>query len=123
MFSEAGTYPVALVVTNKWGCSDTIIKPIVVGEDFSLYVPNAFTPNGDGLNDTFFPKGHGILKYNLAIFDRWGEKLFTTSDFLQAWDGTFKGAACKNDVYVWKINVTMPDSKLKTYTGHVTLNR
>jgi gliding motility-associated-like protein len=123
LFSEAGTYPVALVVTNKWGCSDTIIKPIVVGEDFSLYLPNAFTPNGDGLNDTFFPKGHGILKYNLAIFDRWGEKLFTTSDFLQAWDGTFKGEACKNDVYVWKINVTMSDSKVKTYTGHVTLNR
>jgi gliding motility-associated-like protein len=123
LFTESGTYPVAFVVTNKWGCSDTIIKPIVVGEDFSFFVPNAFTPNGDGINDTFFPKGHGILKYNMAIFDRWGEKLFTTSDFFQAWDGNFKGEECKNDVYVWKISVTMPNSKVKTYTGHVTINR
>ena len=123
MFPEAGTYPIALVVKNKWGCIDTVVKPITVGENFSFYVPNAFTPNGDGINDTFFPKGHGIVKFDVAIFDRWGEKLFNTSDFFQGWDGTFKGEDCKNDVYVWKINVTMPNSKVKTYTGHVTLNR
>ncbi|MDO8999719.1 MAG: gliding motility-associated C-terminal domain-containing protein, partial [Bacteroidota bacterium] len=123
IFQEAGTYPVALVVRNKWGCSDTIVKPLVIGESSSFYVPNAFTPNGDGINDTFFPKGHGIVKYNMMIFDRWGEKLFNTSDFFQAWDGTYKGEDCKSDVYVWKISVTMPDAKVKTYTGHVTLNR
>ncbi|MEI8136537.1 MAG: T9SS type B sorting domain-containing protein, partial [Bacteroidota bacterium] len=122
-FPEAGTYPIALIVKNKWGCTDTVVKPITVGEDFSFYVPNALTPNGDGINDTFFPKGHGIVKYDLAIFDRWGEKLFSTSDFFQGWDGTFKGEDCKNDVYVWKINVTMPNSKVKKYNGHVTINR
>jgi len=123
LFTEAGTYPVAMVVKNKWGCADTIIKPVVVGEDYSFYVPNAFSPNGDGVNDVFFPKGHGILKYDMMIFDRWGERLFATEDFFQGWDGTFKGEECKQDVYVWKINVTMPNSKVKTYTGHVTLNK
>ncbi|MBA2611478.1 MAG: gliding motility-associated C-terminal domain-containing protein [Bacteroidetes bacterium] len=123
LFAEAGSYPVALIVKNKWGCADTVVKSIVVGEDNSFYVPNAFTPNGDGMNDTFFPKGHGILKYDMMIFDRWGERLFATSDFFQSWDGTFKGVACKEDVYVWKIHVTLPNSKVKTYTGHVTLNK
>lgn len=123
LFPEAGNYPVALIVKNKWGCADTVVKPILVGEDNSLYVPNAFTPNGDGINDIFFPKGHGILKYDMMIFDRWGERLFTTSDFFEGWDGSFKGEPCKADVYVWKINVTLPNSKVKTYTGHVTLQK
>ncbi len=123
LFPEAGNYPVALIVKNKWGCADTVVKPIIVGEDNSFYVPNAFTPNGDGINDIFFPKGHGISKYDIMIFDRWGEKLFSTTDFFQGWDGSFKGQPCKEDVYVWKIHVTLSNSKVKTYTGHVTLNR
>lgn len=123
MFEKAGTYPIALIITNKWGCSDTTMRAITIGEGTSFYVPNAFTPNGDGINDTFFPKGYNIIKYDMMIFDRWGEKLFYTADFFNGWDGTFKGEDCKEDVYVWKISVTTPDSKTKTYTGHVTLQR
>lgn len=122
-FPEAGTYPVAMIVKNKWGCSDTVVKSVVVGEDYSFFIPNSFTPNGDGINDTFYPKGHGIVKYDMVILDRWGEKIFSTTDFFQAWDGTFKGAECKEDVYVWKVNVTLLNAKVKTYTGHVTLNK
>ena len=122
-YLKAGTYPIALVVTNKWGCSDTTIRTITVGEGNSFYVPNAFTPNGDGINDTFFAKGYNISKFEMAIFDRWGEKLFSSNEFTGAWDGTFKGEDCKDDLYVWKISVTTSDSKVKVYTGHVTLNR
>ncbi|HRD39415.1 MAG TPA: PKD domain-containing protein, partial [Bacteroidia bacterium] len=57
LYTEAGTYAVALVVKSDKGCIDTIVRPIVVGEDFGLYVPDAFTPNADGLNDIFQPKG------------------------------------------------------------------
>jgi gliding motility-associated-like protein len=122
-FEKAGIYPIALVVTNKWGCSDTTVKSITIGEGNSFYVPNAFTPNGDGINDTFFAKGYNVSKYEMTIFDRWGEKLFHTNELAGEWDGTFKGQECKNDVYVWKISVIMPDSKTKVYTGHVTINR
>ena len=59
-----------MVVQNKWGCKDTIVKPIIIGEDFSIFVPNAFTPNNDGINDTFQPKGHGIVTYDMMVFDR-----------------------------------------------------
>ena len=73
MFEQSGNYPIALVVHNKYGCSDTIVKMITVVEEQNLYVPNSFTPNGDGINDIFLPKGKGLTKYNLMIFDRWGQ--------------------------------------------------
>ncbi|MDO9001103.1 MAG: gliding motility-associated C-terminal domain-containing protein [Bacteroidota bacterium] len=123
MFQEAGSYPVAMIVQNKWGCIDTIVKTITIAEEQTLYVPNAFTPNGDGINDIFLPKGKGLVKYNLLVFDRWGEKVYETSDFSAGWDGAFKGIECKEDVYVWKITATFPQGKVKEYTGHVTLNR
>jgi gliding motility-associated-like protein len=96
---------------------------ITVVEEQNLYVPNSFTPNGDGINDIFLPKGKGLTKYNLMIFDRWGQKLFETSEFTTGWDGEFKGQECKQDTYVWKITASFPQGKVKEYTGHITLNR
>ncbi len=121
MYSEAGTYAVALLVTSKHGCVDTIVKTIVVGEDYGIYVPNIFSPNGDGLNDVFQPKGFGISKYELRIFNRWGEELMMTNDFGHGWDGMYKGKLSKEDTYVWKINVTNVFGKSHELTGNVTL--
>ena len=84
-------------------------------------MPNAFTPNGDGINDTFQPKGHGIVKYDLMVFDRWGEKLFHTTDFFKGWDGIFKGELSKDDTYVWQIVVKNAEGKSKSLKGIVTL--
>jgi gliding motility-associated-like protein len=128
-YTEPGTYPVVLVVKSDRGCADTLIRPLVVGEDYGLYVPNAFTPNDDGLNDIFQPKGFGIVKYELNIFDRWGEKVFSTKDFEQGWDGTMQS---KKDVkygileegsYTWLINVTNVFGKSHELKGHVILMR
>lgn len=124
MFTEPGTYPVALVVKSDKGCVDTIVRPIVVGEDFGIYVPNAFTPNGDGINDIFQPKGFGIVKYELQIFDRWGERIFSTKTFEEGWDGKFGsrgGDICENGSYTWLINVTSVFGKAHEFKGHVTL--
>ena len=121
VYTEAGEYPITLVVTSNHGCMDTAIRVIIVGEDFGIYVPNAFTPNGDGLNDVFQPKGFGIVKYALRIFDRWGEELYYTENFFQAWDGVYHGKLSQDDAYIWKINVTDVFSKAHEYTGHVTL--
>ena len=123
LFQEAGNYAVAMIVTNKWGCSDTVVKAVDVFEDQALFIPNSFTPNYDGLNDIFQPKGKGFAKFNMQIFDRWGQKIYETSEFAGGWDGTFKGQDCKEDAYVWKVTATYPQGKVKTYTGHVTLNR
>ncbi len=125
-YTEPGTYPVVLIVKSDKGCIDTIIRPLVVGEDFGIYVPNAFTPNDDGFNDIFFPKGFGIVKYELTIFDRWGEVVFQTKTFEEGWDGRFQGRGkdiMKEDVYTWLIQATSVFGKSHELKGHVTLIR
>ncbi|MBP7808396.1 MAG: gliding motility-associated C-terminal domain-containing protein [Bacteroidia bacterium] len=126
MYTEPGNYVVALVVKSDHGCIDTVLRPLVVGEDFGIYVPNAFTPNGDGYNDVFHAKGFGIVDYEINIFDRWGEKVFTTKKFEESWDGTFQGRGdkgCKEDTYVWLIRCTSVFGKAHELKGHVTLIR
>lgn len=120
-YEYAGKYPVTLIAKNKWGCLDTVIKLVVINDEYNLYVPDAFTPNGDGLNDLFQPKGQGIANYSLEIFSRWGEQIFQTTSFYEGWDGTFKGKPCKTDIYIWKIRLTDQQRELKSLTGHVTL--
>jgi gliding motility-associated-like protein len=125
-YTEPGTYVVALVVKSDHGCTDTILRPIVVGEDFGIYVPNAFTPNEDGLNDIFQPKGFGVVKYELNVFDRWGEKVFHTEKFEEGWDGKFQGRSgdvIEEGVYTWMINCTSVFGKAHELKGHVTLIR
>ncbi|MGZ4086575.1 MAG: PKD domain-containing protein, partial [Bacteroidia bacterium] len=123
-YPEAGTYAVALVVKSDKGCSDTVVKSLVVGEDFGIWVPNAFTPNGDGLNDVFYAKGFGITKFEMQIFDRWGEVVFSSEDINSAWDGKFQGRGdkiCAEDAYTWRVKVVSVFGKAKELTGHVTL--
>lgn len=123
-YQDAGDYPVVLVVKTDKGCSDTLIKKITVGEDYGIYTPNAFTPNGDGINDVFQPKGFGITKYQLLIYDRWGEKVFQTSTFEEGWDGKFQGRGgniMEEGTYSWLINVTNVYGKSHELKGHVTL--
>src|SRR6185369_14819161 len=117
-------YAGVLIVTSDHGCKDTVIKSIIIGEDFGVYIPDAFSPNGDGLNDVFQPKGFGITRYELSIFDRWGERIFTTSDMTQGWDGSYpkKGSQeVKQDVYVWHLKITDNSGKAREPTGKVTI--
>lgn len=123
-FSGAGTFPVTVVMTNIWGCTDTLIRAVNVIEDFTMYIPNAFSPNGDGLNDVFQPKGMGWKPnmYEFLIYDRWGNLIFKTTDYTKGWDGTIKGQLCPTDVYVWRIRAESGSTgKQKELAGHVTL--
>jgi gliding motility-associated-like protein len=124
LFSEIGDYYTTLVVTSNHGCVDSITKKIAITDDFSIYIPNAFTPNGDGQNEQFTAKGTGIKKYQMTIFDRWGELVYTSSDLAKGWDGTVKGGKIAQDgVYVWRVNVISIFGSSKEYKGHVTLIR
>ena len=123
LFTEAGLYPVAMIVTNSWGCADTVVKALRIESDLTVYVPNVFTPNGDDLNEVFLPIVRAIKSYELLVFDRWGTKIFSTTNTETGWDGTYKGEACKMDVYVWKINLSSVNGEMKTMTGNVMLSR
>ncbi len=127
-YTEPGTYVVALVVKSDRGCLDTLLRELIVGEDFGIYVPNAFTPNGDGLNDVFRPKGFGVTKYELTIFDRWGEKIFHTNTFEEGWNGAKQknrdvsyDIKIEEGVYTWLITCTSVFCKAHELKGHVTL--
>jgi gliding motility-associated-like protein len=124
VFTEAGSYVVALIIQTDKGCKDTLIRPFFVGEDYGIFVPNAFSPNGDGVNDIFQPKGFGIVTYELSIFDRWGEKLFSTTNFEEGWAGNYVGRSDKSvpiGVYVWKIKLVNVQGRGKELTGKVTV--
>lgn len=124
VYEKVDNYPVFLVATNVYGCSDTLIKVVTINEDFTLFVPNAFTPNGDGLNDIFIPKGLGFKpeSFEMSIYDRWGNLMYRTGDPVKGWDGTVKGVLAPSDVYVYKIKVVSATKGVKKEAvGHVTL--
>lgn len=120
-YENEGTYTVMLIAYNVNGCNDTTYQTVIVNPEFTFYIPNAFTPDGDGINDTFFGKGTHIAEYNIMIFNRWGELLFTSDNLDMGWDGFHKGQESKPDVYVYKIKLKDDMGDYHFYDGHVTL--
>ena len=119
-------YQITVYVISNAGCEgDTATLWVDIDEcSFNgLYVPNAFTPDGDGDNDNFIAVGENIETFEMFIFNRWGELIYQTYN-MTPWDGTYKGEACQIDVYVWMINYKFTDeSFFETEYGHVTLVR
>ena len=122
---NAKTVAIMQIALNTNGCRDSIVKLVDIKPAFTIYFPNAFTPNSDGTNDGFMASGIGIKEFNLQIFDRWGALIFESDDMNKAWDGSINGKGdyenAKQDVYVWK--ATVKDVLLKTHDliGHVSL--
>ncbi|MCX8081751.1 MAG: gliding motility-associated C-terminal domain-containing protein, partial [Bacteroidia bacterium] len=125
VYTYVGQYHVYMVATNSYGCKDTAYRMVEVLPEVMVYIPNAFTPDGNGKNDVFFPKGIGIREdgYKMEIFDRWGELIFVSEKFSQGWDGRVKGTnvIAQEGVYVYKIMVTTLEGDKKYFVGHVTL--
>ncbi|MEZ4924559.1 MAG: gliding motility-associated C-terminal domain-containing protein [Crocinitomicaceae bacterium] len=88
-----------------------------------IYVPNAFSPNGDGENDKVFVRGQNLEKIEFKIFDRWGEKVFESNDQAVGWDGTFKGELLDPDVYVYHLTAVCVDGQETLIKGNITLLR
>ncbi|MBA2613184.1 MAG: gliding motility-associated C-terminal domain-containing protein [Bacteroidetes bacterium] len=123
-FETVGKYPIMLIQTTDHGCTDSIIKIIDVTDEMVLYIPNSFTPNGDGLNDVFNVKGLGFKPegFSMELFDRWGHSMYFSKDVTKGWDGTVKGQVAQDGVYIYKIKaVGINGEGRKEYTGHVTL--
>jgi gliding motility-associated-like protein len=125
IYSDSGYYNVRLIVNNEFGCLDTAYKTFHIGPEYMFYAPNAFTPNGDGLNDEFLPLcvGANIETFEMYIYDRWGDQIFHTTNILEGWDGRANGGKdiVQEDVYVWKINVRDTQSVKHNYVGHISV--
>lgn len=122
-FESEGQYRVALVAQTSHGCSDSLVKAIEVLPTFNIFVPNAFTPNGDALNNEFTAVTRGVSSFHMQVFNRWGALLFETNDPSLGWNGSYQGKPCPNDVYVYKLEATDIHGNPRKMTGFVTLQR
>lgn len=124
-FSDTGCYFLQLIATNSNLCSDTTENTICVNDGFTFWVPNAFSPDLDGHNDYFIPKGTGWLKenYKLEIINRFGVTIFKTTDPNAAWDGTYGGMRATDEIYVWIVNLQDIYLRHHEFTGHVMIMR
>lgn len=149
-YKKSGTYIVWQYVKNQYGCLDSIAKEIVINPEWTFYIPNIFTPGiSSGVNDLFYGKGMGIKEYNIWIFDRWGNQIWSCKESGNSaewdtrpregmpsackWDGRVQpggmdmnggsNALAQQDVYVWKVELVDILNERHRYIGIVTLVR
>ncbi|HEX5002465.1 MAG TPA: PKD domain-containing protein [Bacteroidia bacterium] len=124
-YSDTGAYAIALYVVNDYGCRDTAYGEVVIEGETTVYIPNAFTPNNDGKNDTFTVSGIGITDIEMSIFNRWGNVIYRGHNLLAAWDGKdlYTGADCQDDVYIYTVRVRNLSGTFSDFSGRVTLIR
>jgi gliding motility-associated-like protein len=118
---------VYLTAKNNFGCTNMFMLKIDYKPEFTFFAPNTFTPNEDNLNDIFLPKGLGwnIDKYELTVYDRWGEKIFGTKQYNEGWNGKVRGSesSVQNDIYIWKVSLTDVFSKHHEFVGHIFIEK
>ena len=135
-YTQPGFFDISLIATSINNCKDTfrIVSAVEAKAEGNIKIPNAFTPNPGGGNggivkdgnldnDVFHPIIFGADKYELNIFNKWGELLFISTDINIGWDGYYKDKLVQQDVYVYKIQVTFVDGKSETFVGDITLIR
>ena len=114
-----------LTVTDQQGCAGTDSIVVVPKECLTgIYVPNAFTPNGDYLNDEIFPIiGGNVLMYEFSIFNRWGTRVFSSKELRKGWDGRLNGYPQDPTMFTWKCIYQLEGDKPKTASGTFILIR
>jgi gliding motility-associated-like protein len=120
---DPGIYNAQLIVRNSNGCYDTTFREVNIVPIFAFYAPNAFSPNSDGINETFKGYGTGIAQYEIYIFDRWGNMCFYADDINKEWDGKANHGAeiAQEEVYVWKVRLKDVFGHEHKYIGSVTI--
>ncbi|MFH0864740.1 MAG: gliding motility-associated C-terminal domain-containing protein [Bacteroidota bacterium] len=110
-------------VTDTFGCTASDTINITVDESADIFIPDIFSPNDDGQNDILYVRGHGIKELDFVVFDRWGEKVFETTDINNGWDGTYKGDKLFTAVFAYYIKVSFYDGNNYEGKGNITLVR
>lgn len=137
-YPSEGEYTICLDVISQHGCVDTFCKVLNVVFASLIDIPNAFSPNGDQMNDWFYPRGMGISTFLLKVYNRWGELVFESTEAdvpnfegdlgkqqvqSTGWDGTYKGKEQEMEVYVFTLEATFKDGTSAVKNGNVTLLR
>jgi len=122
---SGGVYPVTLIVANVFGCLDSVTKNVYIRPDYVIYVPNAFSPNNDGINEEImvFSVGLSESDFEWIIYDRWGKAVYYSRDIHQAWDGKYNNIIVKQGIYSYKLIFRDKTNKLHEETGIIMLVR
>ena len=125
-YDSYGVYNVALVAMAEDGCTDTAYVAITVNDEVLFYVPNSFTPNGDGKNEVFIPvltAGYDRSQgYEFSVYNRWGEQIFFSETPGEGWDGTYNSAPAQNGTYIWYVKFKdSMNNLIYNHSGHFNL--
>jgi len=124
MFTAAGIYEIVLVNFDLNGCYDTATSKLEVIQGSEIFYPNAFTPNGDELNDVFKVMASGVESFQAFIYDRWGTQIFSWDDLLSGWNGfSSSGELVPVGVYVLSLNFKLVNGATREITDKITLIR
>lgn len=123
VFFQEGTYFITLIATDIKGCVDSIIKPIIINNEFYIYIPNTFTPDKDRFNNYFLGSFIGVKSLEILIYNRWGELIFSSNEINFKWDGKYKNEEVQEGEYCWLIKYFPMQGEQETITGHVNLFR
>ena len=123
MYPTTGFYDVWLTAVDLNGCIDSSVLKIEIKPTSNLYIPTAFTPNGDLQNDYFRVYSYNVKDVKVQIYDRWGLKIVEWSDPIGSWDGKLNGSPVQADVYVYRVSTVDVNEKREVRVGHVSLVR
>jgi len=120
-YPDPGMYNITLIAIDDKGCTDTITKPINIEEEWYIYIPNTFTPDGDRFNNDWSISTVGVKSLEVNIFNRWGEIIFTSSDLNFEWDGTYLGLYVPDGTYTYDVNFVTNSGRDRNLRGHVNV--
>lgn len=122
-YSQPGPYEITLIATNQEGCIDSISKWIDIAPERYIYLPNSFTPDGDGLNEYFYGRFIGLMSARFYIFNRWGEEVFFSDQLNFVWDASYEGVPVQDGTYTWYLIYEIEKGIYEDLSGHVNVIR
>jgi len=122
-FTNPGPYEITLIATDQKGCLDSISKWINIAPERYIYLPNSFTPDGDGLNEYFYGRFIGLMSARFYIFNRWGEQVFFSDELNFVWDATYEGTPVQDGTYTWYLIYEIEKGIYEDLSGHVNVIR
>jgi gliding motility-associated-like protein len=122
-YIQPGAYEITLIATNQEGCIDSISKWIDIAPERYIYLPNSFTPDGDGLNEYFYGRFIGLMSARFYIFNRWGEEVFFSDQLNFVWDASYEGVPVQDGTYTWYLIYEIEKGIYEDLSGHVNVIR